>query len=153
IGAVGAILTLFLAFRGQDRALSIIPTWIIFLVWIFGTAVTLTGRMSGGIIEAGLAAGLVLLVLLIGFPVTQFAFRSLEPVYGASPNHQQRQALAVEGAGAATWEWNARRDEIKVSPIVEAALGLNGGELTCKVDDFVPHLHTADRERFRLMLW
>lgn len=153
IGGVGAIITLFLAFKGQDRALSIIPTWIIFLVWIFGTAVTLTGRMSGDVIEAGLAAGLVLIVLMIGFTVTQFAFRSLEPVYGSSPNHQQRQALAVEGAGAATWEWNARRDEVKVSPIVEAALGLNGGELTCKVEDFVPHLHTADRERFRLMLW
>lgn len=153
LGLVGALLILFLAFRGQDRALSIIPTWIIFLVWIFGTAVTLSGRMSGDVIEAGLAAGLVLIVIMIGFTVTQFAFRSLEPVYGASPSQQQRQALAVEGAGAATWEWNARRDEVKVSPVVEAALGLNGGELTCKVDDFLPHLHTADRERFRLMLW
>ena len=153
IGGVGAAIVLFLAFRGQDRALSIIPTWIIFLVWVFGTAVTLTGRMSGDVIEAGLAAGLVLIVLMIGFTVTQFAFRSLEPAYGASPSQQQRQALAVEGAGAATWEWNARRDEVKVSPIVEAALGLNGGELTCKVEDFIPHLHTADREKFRLMLW
>ncbi|MCV0369146.1 EAL domain-containing protein [Filomicrobium sp.] len=153
IGGVGAAIILFLAFRGQDRALSIIPTWIIFLVWVFGTAVTLTGRMSGDVIEAGLAAGLVLIVLMIGFTVTQFAFRSLEPVYGASPSQQQRQALAVEGAGAATWEWNARRDEVKVSPIIEAALGLNGGELTCKVEDFIPHLHTADREKFRLMLW
>lgn len=153
IGGVGALIIVFLAFRGQDRALSIIPTWIIFLVWIFGAAVTLSGRMSGDVIEAGLAAGLVLIVLMIGFTVTQFAFRSLEPVYGSSPSLQQRQALAVEGAGAATWEWNARRDEVKVSPIVEAALGLNGGELSCKVEDFLPHLHTADRERFRLMLW
>jgi len=152
-GGVGAVIVMFLALRGQDRALSIIPTWIIFLVWIFATAVTLSGRMSGDIIEAGLAAGLVLIVLMIGFTVTQFAFRSLEPVYGSSPNHQQRQALAVEGAGAATWEWNGRRDEIKVSQIVEQALGLNGGELSCKVDEFVTHLHSADRERFRLMLW
>ncbi len=51
------------------------------------------------------------------------------------------------------WEWNARRDEIKVSPIIEASLGLGPGELSTKVDDFIKHLHPADRDRFRLMLW
>ena len=39
----------------------------------------------------------------------------------------------------------ARRDEIKVSPIVEAALGLNVGELSCKVEDFLKHVYGADR--------
>jgi len=153
IGAVGAVLTLFLAVRGQDRALSLIPTWLLFLVWIFATAMTLTGRLAGDVVVAGLVAGLVLIVVLIGFTVTQFAFRSLEPVYGAAPNEQQLRSLAVDGAGAATWEWNARRDEVKVSPVVEAMLGLNVGELSCKVEDFVGHIHPADRERFRLTLW
>ena len=31
------------------------------------------------------------------------------------PGEQQLRSLAVDGAGAAVWEWNARRDEIKVS--------------------------------------
>ena len=66
------------------------------------------------------SAGLVLIVVLIGFTVTQYAFRSLEPLYGAQPGEQQLRSLAVDGAGAAVWEWNARRDEIKVSPVVEA---------------------------------
>ncbi|MEL7048422.1 MAG: EAL domain-containing protein, partial [Pseudomonadota bacterium] len=153
IGGVGALLVLFLAFRGQDRALSIVPTWLLFLVWIFAAAVTLSGRLAGDVVVAGLIGGLVLIVLLIGFTVTQFAFRSLEPVYGADPNEQQVRSLAVDGAGAATWEWNARRDEIKVSPIVEAALGLNGGDLSTKVDDFATHIHPSDRERFKLLLW
>ena len=61
----------------------------------------------------------MLIVLLIGFTVTQFAFRSLEPLYGARRRRLQVRALAVDGAGAAVWEWNARRDEIKVSPLVE----------------------------------
>src|SRR5690606_493153 len=61
--------------------------------------------------------------------------------------------LAIDGAGAAVWEWFARRDEIKVSPIIEASLGLTAGELSAKVDDFAKHLHPADRERFRLVLW
>ncbi|MEQ8824739.1 MAG: EAL domain-containing protein [Filomicrobium sp.] len=153
IGGAGALLVLFLALRGQDRAMSIIPTWILFLVWIFATAVTLTGRMSGDIVVGGLAAGLVLVVVLLGFTVTQFAFRSLEPTYGAAPNEQQLRSLAVDGVGAATWEWSARRDEIKVGPILEAQLGLNHGELCTKVDDFLEYVQEGDRDRFRLVLW
>ncbi len=153
IGAVGGAFTLFLALRGQDRALSLIPTWILFLIWIFGAAMTLTGRLSGDIVVSGLVAGLVLILVLIGFTVTQFAFRSLEPLYGAAPSELQLRALAVDGAGSAVWEWNARRDEIKVSPAIEASLGLSPGELSTKVDDFIKHLHPTDRERFRLILW
>ncbi len=153
IGGAGAAIILFLAVRGQDRAQSIIPTWMLFLVWVFATAVTLTGRMSGDIVVAGLAAGLVLIVVLIGFTVTQFAFRSMEPAYGAAPDEQQLRALAVDGVGAATWEWSARRDEIKVSNVLEGQLGLNHGELSAKVEEFLQHVHSADRDRFRLVLW
>ena len=153
IGAVGGAFTLFLALRGQDRALSLIPTWILFLIWTFATAMTLTGRLSGDVVVSGLAAGLVLILVLIGFTVTQFAFRSLEPLYGTAPSELQLRALAVDGAGSAVWEWNARRDEIKVSPLIEASLGLGPGELSTKVDDFIKHLHPADRDRFRLILW
>jgi diguanylate cyclase (GGDEF)-like protein/PAS domain S-box-containing protein len=153
IGSVGGAFTLFLAFKGQDRALSLIPTWILFMIWIFAASMTLTGRLSGDIVVSALAAGLVLILVLIGFTVTQFAFRSLEPLYGAAPSELQLRALAVDGAGSAVWEWNARRDEIKVSPLIEAALGLSAGELSTKVDDFVKHLHQADRDRFRTILW
>ena len=101
----------------------------------------------------GLVAGLVLILMLIGFTVTQYAFRSLEPLYGAAPSELQLRALAVDGAGSAVWEWNARRDEVKVSPVIEASLGLKPGELCTKVDDFIKHLHPTDRERFSMMLW
>ncbi len=50
------------------------------------------------------------------------------------------------------WEWNARRDEVSVSPVVEQWLGLPQGELSARTDEFVKHLHPADRERFRLAL-
>jgi len=153
IGSVGGAFALFLALRGQDRALSLIPTWILFLIWIFGAAMVLTGRLQGDPAVQGLVSGLVLILILIGFTVTQFAFRSLEPLFGAAPSELQLRALAVDGAGSAVWEWSARRDEIKVSPEIEAALGLNQGELCTKVDDFTKHLHPADRERFRMILW
>ena len=95
-----AALTLFLAMRGQDRALSLVPTWMLLLVWLFGAGVTFTGRLSGDIVVFGLTAGLVLIVVLIGFTVTQYAFRSVEPLYGVQPGEQQLRSLAVDGAGA-----------------------------------------------------
>jgi diguanylate cyclase (GGDEF)-like protein/PAS domain S-box-containing protein len=153
IGTTGAAVTLFLALRGQDRALSLVPTWMLFLVWLFGAGATLSGRLGGDFVTLGLIAGLVLIVVLIGFTVTQYAFRSIEPAYGTQVGEQQLRSLAVDGAGAAVWEWNARRDEIKVSPIVEAMLGLKAGQLSAKTDSFVAHMHPADRERFKLLLW
>jgi diguanylate cyclase (GGDEF)-like protein/PAS domain S-box-containing protein len=153
IAGIGAALTLFLALRGQDRALSLVPTWMLLLVWLFGAGTTFTGRLSGEIVVFGLTAGLVLIVVLIGFTVTQYAFRSMEPLYGVQPGEQQLRSLAIDGAGAAVWEWNARRDEIKVSPLVEAILGLKAGELSTKTVDFTKHMHPADRERYKLLLW
>lgn len=152
IGGLGALAILVLATRGQDRALSIVPTWILFLVWIVAAGLTLTGRLSGDIVVSMLVAGLVLIVILIGFTVTQFAFKSLEPSYGGPANELQSRALAIDSSGAAVWEWNIRRDEIAVSPVIDASLGLIPGELSTKVDEFTKHIHQTDRERFRLML-
>ena len=152
IGVVGGIFTLFLAARGQDRALSLVPTWVLFLVWIFAAGMTLSGRLSGDVVMASLIAGLVLVVILMGFTVTQFAFRSLDPVYAGAPTELQARSLALAGSGSTVWEWNIRRDEIKVGPEVEIALALMPGELSTKVEDFLKHIHPTDKERFRVML-
>ena len=152
IGVVGGVLTLFLAMRGMDRALAILPTWILFLVWLFGASVTLTGRLAGEVPVIGLLAGLVFIVVLIGFTVTQFAFRSAEPLYGASPSEQQLRSAAIESARVAVWEWTARRNEIRMDAAVEATLGLNDGVLSTKIESFLTYLHPADKERFQLML-
>ncbi|MEZ5850783.1 MAG: EAL domain-containing protein [Hyphomicrobiaceae bacterium] len=149
IGGVGLLLMLALAVRGIDRALALLPTWILYLVWLFGAGVTLTGRLGGEFAISGLLAGLVLIVLLLGFTVTQFAFRSSEPLFASAGGQQQLRLAALDRAGAFVWEWNARRDEFKVDPEVEASLGLQIGELPNKTDDFVEHLHPTDKSLFR----
>ena len=55
---------------------------------------------------AALLGGLVLIVMLIGFTVTQFAFRSAEPAYGALPLRVRLRAVAV--ASSFCWS-NASR--------------------------------------------
>lgn len=152
ISAVGTLLILYLIVRGQDRALAVVPTWLLFLVWVFAATVGAIGLISGDIVASSLQSGLVLVVLLFGFTVTQFAFRGGEPVYGAAPSQLHLSALALDASGAAIWEWNARRDEISVGPEVEHALGLSDGELSCRTRDWLQHLHPADRDRLSLIL-
>ena len=124
VGVIGGLVILYFSLRGLDRALALAPPWILLLVWLFGAAATLTGRLSGEIAISGLLAGLVLIMLIIGFTVTQFAFRVSEPAFANSPSDRQLRATAIEMASVGVWEWNARRDEIKMDPIIEATLGL-----------------------------
>lgn len=151
IGMVGGLVILYFCLRGLDRALALAPTWILLAVWLFGAAATLTGRLSGDIAISGLLAGLVLITLLIGFTVTQFAFRVTEPAFANSPSDRQLRATAIEMASVGVWEWNARRDEIKMDPLIEVTLGLRSGDLSGKVDDLLSYLHQADRERLLLL--
>ncbi len=153
LGLVGSAVILLLALRGQDRAMSLVPPWVMFCVWLFGAAVVLNGRVSGDIAVSSLVAGLVLVLLLIGFVVTQFAFRTRDAGLTLAPTEAQLRSIAIDGAGAAVWEWNARRNAVKVSPVVEEILDLGPGTLSAKADEFIAFLHPSDRERFRLMLW
>src|SRR4029078_11215925 len=144
----------YLALRGQDRALLLIPSWLLLLVWLFGAAMTVLGKLQGDIVVSGLAAGLVLILLLLGYTVTQFAFRgSGGPVLLGSAGETQMKSLAVDGSGAAVWSWNAAKDAITVSPEIEEGLGLPPGALDTSLDNFLQHMHNSDRERLRLMLW
>ena len=96
----------------------------------------------------------MLILVLLGFTVTQFAFRSTGGPLQLGPVSQvQIKSLAVDGSGAAVWQWNAAKDHITVDPEIEEALGTPPGTLDTTVDHFLQHMHAADRERFRLMLW
>ena len=154
IAGVGTGLIAYFALRGQDRALSLIPSWMLLIVWLFGAAMIVLGHLSGDLVVSGLVAGLVLLLVLLGFTVTQFAFRSGgAPLSLGPPSLVQMKSLAVDGSGAYVFQWHAGRDEIAVANEVEQELGLEPGALNVAVDDFLQYMHNADRERFRLMLW
>ena len=153
IAGVGTALIAYLALRGQDRALALIPSWLLLLVWLFGAAMIVLGKLSGDIVVSGLIAGLVLILVLLGFTVTQFAFR-----VGGGPqlgplSLAQVKSLAVDGSGTHVFQWHVGRDQITIAAEIEKELGLDPGSLNLAVDEFLQHMHASDRERFRLMLW
>ena len=148
----GSLVILFLALRGQDRALSLVPVWMLIGVWLVGMAFVFLGRLQTDAAVTALTSSLVLIVLLTGFTVTQYAFRSVDPVFALSAGDQGLRMLALENSGAAVWEWSARRDEINVGPAMEAALGLGAGDLHASAQVFLDRMHPVDRDRLRQAL-
>jgi PAS domain S-box-containing protein len=110
------------------------------------------GQLSGDVIVPALHAGLVLIVALLSFTVTQYAFHTGEHVYGDDSGEFQMRVVALEASGASVWEWNVQRDEIFVGPDVDAALGHPAGTLRGKAEEWLQYLHASDRERMRLIL-
>ena len=102
------------------------------------------GQLSGDVIVPALHAGLVLIVALLSFTVTQYAFHTGEHVYGDDSGEFQMRVVALEASGASVWEWNVRRDEMFVGPDVDAALGHPAGTLRGKGEDWLQHLHASD---------
>ncbi len=154
IAIAGSALIGFLALRGQERALSLVPSWMLFMVWLFASAVTITGKVSGDIVVSALSAGLVLFLALIGFTVTQYAFQTADPgAIGEDAGQFKLRVMALEASGASVWEWDGRRNEINTGPEVETALGIPPGSLRCSQENWLQFLHASDRERMRLTMW
>ncbi len=153
IAGVGTVLIAYFALRGQDRALSLIPSWMLLIVWLLGASMVVTGKLSGEVVGSSLIAGLVLILVLLGFTVTQFAFHAGGAAMSLGPpSLVQMKSLAVDGSGTHVFQWHAGRDLITVGDDVEAELGLEPGSLNVSVSEFLKHMHASDRERFRLLM-
>ena len=151
IGAVGFVLVLYLAIHGYDRAVMLIPTWFLLLVWIIGAAFTVTGALTNDLVSPALIGGLVLIVMLIGFTIMQNAFVGGGLVHGAVSD-VERKALALTGSGDIIFDWDVVADRVYVSPEVEAQLGLPRGALEGPASNWLDVLHPLERDRYRACL-
>ncbi|WP_291748777.1 EAL domain-containing protein [Bauldia sp.] len=150
-GVLGFALIVYLATHGFDRAIMLIPTWILLLVWTFAAWLTVTGDLANDVVQPALAGGLVLIVLLIGFTVMQHAFAGGVVTQGPIGDTERR-ALALTGAGDIVWDWDVQRDRIYAGPEAEDLLGLGRGTLEGPARDWLDVLHPGDRDRFRALL-
>ena len=74
LGLTGFFLILLLALRGYDRAVLLVPTWIIYIAWLFYAWLVISGQVSNDVAQPAVAGGLVLIVMLLGFTSVQHAF-------------------------------------------------------------------------------
>ena len=150
IAGAGFALIVYLATQGFDRAVLLIPTWFLFLVWVIAAGMTVTGAVTNDIVGPALLGGLVLIVMLIGFTVMQHAFAG-----GATTgivSDVERRALALTGSGDLIWDWDVSADKVFTSPETEGLLGLKRGTLEGPAARWLEVLHPLDQDRFRAAL-
>jgi len=150
VSIAGFSLVVFLATHGFDRAVLLIPTWFLLVVWVVGAGLTVAGAVTNDIVAPALLGGLVLIVMLIGFTVMQHAFAG--GVTHGIVSDVERRALALTGAGDMIWDWDVSADKVFTSPETETTLGLKRGTLDGPAARWLDVLHPLDRDRFRAAL-
>ncbi len=150
IAVFGLGLVLYLSTHGYDRAVLLIPTWLLLVVWTVTAGIAVMGGAQNDIIGPALLGGLVLIVMLIGFTVMQHAFAG--GITHGIVSDVERRALALTGAGDMIWDWDVSADKVFTSPETEHVLGLKRGALEGPAAQWLDVLHSLDRDRFRASL-
>jgi diguanylate cyclase (GGDEF)-like protein/PAS domain S-box-containing protein len=150
VALLGFALIVYLSFHGFDRAVLLIPTWLLLVVWVIAAAFAVLAVITNDIVGPALLGGLVLIVMLIGFTVMQHAFAG--GVTSGIVSDVERRALALTGAGDMIWDWDVSSDKVFTSPETEALLGLKRGALEGPAARWLDVLHPLDRDRFRAVL-
>ncbi len=150
IAIFGFGLVVYLSTHGYDRAVMLIPTWLLLVVWVVGAAMAVLGYLTTDIVGPALLGGMVLIVMLIGFTVMQHAFAG--GMAHGIVSDVERRALALTGAGDMIWDWDVPADRIFTSPETETMLGLKRGALQGAAATWLDVVHPLDRDRFRAAL-
>jgi diguanylate cyclase (GGDEF)-like protein/PAS domain S-box-containing protein len=150
VAVLGLALIGYLSTHGYDRAVLLIPTWLLLVFWVAAAAATIGGFVTNDIVGPALLGGLVLIVMLIGFTVMQHAFAG--GITHGIVSDVERRALALTGAGDMIWDWDVSADKVFTSPETEQMLGLKRGALEGPAALWLDVLHPLDRDRFRAAL-
>lgn len=148
LGVSGFFLILLLALRGYDRAVLLVPTWIIFIALLFYAWLVISGQVRNDVAQSAVAGGLVLIVMLLGFTAVQHAFSEGQVSIGTL-SEVERRALALTGSGDFVFDWNIERDRVTVSDELATRLGEKRASLRGAIKKWLDRVHPDDRDRFR----
>jgi diguanylate cyclase (GGDEF)-like protein/PAS domain S-box-containing protein len=151
VAGIGFVLVVHLATHGYDRAVMLVPTWLLLITWVAAASFTVMGQLPTDLVPPALIGGLVLIVMLIGFTVMQHAFSGTGFAQGLMTDTERR-ALALSGAGDIVFDWDVAGDKIFVSPEVEQQLSLRAGTLEGPASGWLDLIHPFDRDRYRTAL-
>ncbi len=144
---LGVVLLIYQSFNKFDRAVMLIPTWILLIVWLTGAGMTVTGNIANDVIQPALGGGLVLVVLLLCFTVMQHAFSGGAFAQGLVSD-SERSALALTGAGDILWDWDVNRDKVSVDSKISSLLKQDNKLFNSSPANWQKLLHPNDRDRF-----
>ena len=141
-----------LATHGYDRAVMLVPTWLLLVAWVDGGGFTVIGQLTTDLVPPALIGGLVLVVMLIGFTVMQHAFAGGAFARGFV-NDTERRALALTGAGDIVFDWDVvGRPHLRQPARSSTSSALKRGSLEGPASAWLDLIHPFDRDRYRAAL-
>ncbi|MEM6711939.1 MAG: EAL domain-containing protein [Pseudomonadota bacterium] len=148
IGLAGLLVILPMSVQGFDRAVHLIPSWLILVAWLMAAWLAVSGHVVNDFVSPALSGGLVLVVLLLGFTVMQHAFAGGSMAEGLVTD-SERKVLALSGSGDLVWDWDLAKDRVYSSPATEDILGLKRGSLAGPFHEWLSVIHPTERDHFR----
>jgi len=140
----GSLIILYLVYRGNPKALAVLPAWIVLAGWTFFTGSAIQGQITHPLLSPGIVSGLILVLLLMAFVITQFALGNR-----LTGGNAGRKALALAGAGHSVWDYNLEQKSFYVSPEIEKLLGLRPGHFQLGgTHTWLDLMHKEDRANY-----
>ena len=144
----GFILVFYLWRRGDAKAETALVSWGAILLWSFIALFASLAEPGSSAISPVLLVALCAVLVVMAFTLAHHAFSQ-----GYLSRHffheAGRRALALAGARAYVWDWQAEEGELHVGDELERALGLAPGFLAdAGVEGFLELMHPADRASY-----
>ena len=147
-GLGGLVIVALLSRRGVIRAQVALSSWLLIGLWSFLAFLSALGVISHDMTGPGLAAGLVLVNLMVAFTVTQYAFDA-GVISSRFFEDSGRRALALAGSEQCVWDWREDQGWLYIGPELERTLGLPGGTLTnTGLKGWLELMHPGDRPAY-----
>lgn len=143
-GGFGLVVVLWQ--RGAVRAQAALLGWTVLTAWTAAAALGVLGLVDGALMHPLISAGLVLVLVTLGFTLAQLAF-GFGPAAGAAFEEADRRALALIASDQAVWDWQVDQGELHVGPEIERALGVEEGAC-CDSAGWLDLIHPADRAAY-----
>ena len=134
--------------RGGDKLESALASWAAILLWSFLALVVVLSGGGWSVLSPLLLAGLAAVLVVITFSL---AHQSLADGYLAPHLFRDagRRALALAGARAYVWDWQAETGHLFLAEEFEGTLGLQPGLLAeTGIDGFLELMHPVDRAAY-----
>ena len=149
LGALaGLVIVVTLARSGVIRAQVALSSWLLISFWSVLAALAATGIVEHDLIGPGLAAGLVLVNLMIAFTVTQYAFDA-GVISSRFFEDSGRRALALAGSEQCVWDWREDQGWLYVGAELEPTLGIKRGSLAAGgLKGWLELMHPGDRPAY-----
>lgn len=145
VAAFGLFIIFVMWREGAARARASLLSWVMVVAWTILAAVTALTPATDSFTKPLLSAGLLLVLLTMGFTLAQFAFGQGFMAQRFF-SEDARRALALAASQQCVWDWQVEAGHLHVGEDIEKILGLRRGALKDNAPEvWLDLVHPSDR--------